>query len=66
MMGTYLNCIGKCKRDYETKSQNVRNGWKYCSKCTVHINFNGTYCPCCRQKLRIQPANRDESLVTRI
>jgi|APSaa5957512535_1039671.scaffolds.fasta_scaffold149258_1 hypothetical protein len=48
-------CKGKCEK-YKAKkpqdSNRYKIGQKRCQICSVWVNYDGYFCPCCNSKLR--------------
>jgi transcription initiation factor TFIIIB Brf1 subunit/transcription initiation factor TFIIB len=57
-----MNCKGICSR-YEVSSINLKESGRYekghkrCTSCYVFMDYEGTKCPCCGNKLRTKPKN---------
>ena len=62
-----LVCKGRCKimPHKKTVRHAVAKGYKRCSKCAVSIQWEGLYCPCCGQRLKISPRNNKSRQVYR-
>lgn len=53
-----MPCKGMCKRYKVNKPYNNNRyilGQKRCQTCTIWVKWEGIFCPCCHQKLRIKP-----------
>ena len=58
-----MSCKGICERYRATKPSNGRRyvtGQKRCKSCSIFINWDGLWCPCCRYRLRMMPQNTKE------
>lgn len=56
-----MYCKNKCQKfKAENLSMSIRylRGQKYCKTCCIFINFEDVRCPCCHNKLRIKPKNK--------
>lgn len=59
-------CRGFClTNQFETKAKRgYQEGFKFCKQCGppaqdgIYIKWDGVFCPCCGQNLRVRPANR--------
>ena len=54
-----LVCKGRCQLMPHKKhvSHAAEKGYKRCSKCLVFIQWEGVFCPCCGQRLKMSPRN---------
>ncbi len=56
-----MACKGTCER-YRARTPRslgfYKNGYKRCGVCELHIKWDGLFCPCCSNKLRIGPRRR--------
>ena len=55
-------CNGVCEK-YRAISKmksalRYKNGQKWCSQCTLFMEYEGLRCPCCSVSLRINPKSR--------
>ena len=55
-----MACKGICLRYKATKPTGVgrySTGQKRCQICTIFLNWDGLWCPCCGSRLRTKPRN---------
>jgi hypothetical protein len=53
-----MSCKGICINYKATKPQDSRRyvwGQKRCQICSMWMKWEGVFCPCCHNKLRIKP-----------
>ena len=53
-----MSCKGICARHRAIKplvGGRYENGQKRCQTCEIYINWDGTHCPCCRNRVRGKP-----------
>lgn len=55
-----MTCKGICTNYKAKKSGGLRYfvGQKYCTSCSIFIEWNDICCPCCKQKLRSKPRRK--------
>jgi len=50
-----------CKSDEYSPLKYVRNaaqkGYRRCSKCCVYLKYQGIFCPCCGNRMKVSPHN---------
>jgi len=52
------SCSNVCARYKATKPVNIGRyaiGQKRCNSCNVFLNWDGMWCPCCNERLRLAP-----------
>ena len=65
----YMLCKGICSRHKAIRPKNggmrYLGGQKRCQVCQLFIHWQGSYCPCCGYKLRVNPRNSKFKLTLR-
>ena len=66
-----------CKAEQYQPKKKVRGaaaqGYRRCSVCEIFLKYQGVYCPCCSNRMRVTPNNnkarqrvREKRLISRI
>ena len=53
-----MTCKGICQRHKATRPKTGKRyliGQKRCQGCEIFIDWQGTWCPCCGYRLRVNP-----------
>jgi len=53
-------CNGNCKKFHVTRKfgkQRYLEGQKRCNTCEIFLKWDGLWCPCCNNRLRLSPRN---------
>lgn len=64
-----MSCNGLCVNYKATKP---KKGGRYiagqsrCDICDIYINWDGNFCPCCRQRIRKNPRIRGSKIKLRM
>jgi hypothetical protein len=56
-----MSCKGICIRHKAQRpigAHRYMSGQKRCQICDLFLEWEGSFCPCCRRKLRTRPRNR--------
>jgi predicted amidophosphoribosyltransferase len=58
-----MSCKGLCQRyhaDRPLNGQRYINGQKKCINCQEWVDYDGTFCPCCNNRLRTRPRRQKD------
>ncbi len=61
-----MSCKGMCIVHKAIKPQNNNRyilGHKRCQVCSIWIEWDGLFCPCCSQRLRTKPRKKQDKKV---
>jgi hypothetical protein len=63
-----MTCKGICQRHKATRPKTGKRylmGQKRCQGCEIFIDWQGTWCPCCGYRLRVNPRHSKFKLMLR-
>ena len=63
-----MTCKGICQRHKASRPKTGKRylmGQKRCQGCEIFIDWQGTWCPCCGYRLRVNPRHSKFKLILR-